>query len=161
MLKRKRNAAILLKKWLIFQVQADSIFAVCPSIIIVLGRQLRTPSTYYWTIFTNRISSTNILLVILHKGGVVGGARFPQLRTFFTLDIWLSPGSKLPAFFGLCQTLGVLALWLLHFGYRLQSYSSSSFVLHSPFPHNIVTAREVAGRGPRTLGLHNLSDFLV
>ena len=27
--------------------------------------------------------------------------------------------------------------------------------------HNIVTAREVAGRGPRTLGLHNLSDFLV
>ena len=27
--------------------------------------------------------------------------------------------------------------------------------------HNIVTAREVAGRGPRTVGLDNLSDFLV
>ena len=126
-LKRKRNAAILLKKWLIFQVEADSIFAVCPSIIIVLGRQLRTPSTYYWTIFTNRISSTNILMMT--------GSSCSSSSTKMVLLV--VPG--FPSFF--------VHFWLSTYDCRLvQNYqlpsgsvklivcNPSSFVLHSPFP---------------------------
>ena len=57
----------------------------------------RSPIAYAKYVSLNNIYESNIfdkyfdddwfiVLVILHKGGV-GGARFPQLGTFFTLDM--------------------------------------------------------------------------
>ena len=78
-------------------------------------------------------SSTKVVLVV---------PGFPSFFVHFSLSTY---DCRLVQNYQLSS--GSVKVWgFLHFGYRLQSCSSSSFVLHSPFPHMLQQRKKLKRR---------------